>query len=217
MIVTGETLYGPFLDLSLLDETGVLRLLHAAEYDEMPRSSLRVWCHRHGRYGLPTVELVEWLSAKIGDRKAIEIGAGSGDLAFHLGIPATDSRNQEWPDVAAYYALMGQPLIRYPAWVQTFDAVQAVAHYLPRVVIGSWITQWCVSNAPAQTKGSIYGVQEDVLLSSGVEYILIGNLAVHGDKKIMNLPHQEFDPGFLRSRASQPELDRIFIWNANTL
>jgi hypothetical protein len=41
-----------------------------------------------------TVELVAWLHDRIAGRKAIEIGAGMGDLGYHLGIPQTDSYAQ---------------------------------------------------------------------------------------------------------------------------
>jgi hypothetical protein len=50
-------------------------------------------------------------------------------------------------------------------------------------------------------------------LATGREYILIGNRQVHGSKKIMAQPHQEFALPFLRSRANHPELDRVWIWN----
>ncbi len=75
----------------LLDDNGVMRLLPAARLDAIPNQALRLWCHNHARYGLPTAELIEWLQFFVKSYKAIEIGSGCGDLAFHLGIPATDS------------------------------------------------------------------------------------------------------------------------------
>jgi len=198
----------------LLDENGTLRLLPAAYYDAIPRDSLRYWCHEHGRYGLPTVELVEWIQAELGSRTAIEIGSGCGDLAFHLRIPATDSRIQEDPTVAAYYRAIGQPTCRYPSWVEQYEAHLAVAHYRPDVVVASWVTQWVDPQIPTQVEGSMFGVHEGLILAVAKQYILLGNLAVHGQKKIMERPHRELALPFLRSRAKYPELDRLFVWPA---
>ena len=197
----------------LFGPDGVIRLLPAAELDLFHREALRLWCHLHGRYGLVTRELVAWLLDLIGPRKAIEIGAGHGDLAHHLGIRATDNKCQERPEVAQYYRLLGQPVIRYPAWVQKIDALQAVREHRPEVVIGSWVTEWIDPALPAPSQGgSIYGVKEDLILEEAVTYVLIGNLAVHGAKTIMRRPHAEHALPFLRSRANRPDLDRVFVW-----
>ena len=199
---------------SLLREDGVMKLLHAEELDRFPRDDLRVWAHLHGRYGLPTVELVTWLKNFIGSRKAIEIGSGAGDLCAHLGITGTDNWQQTWPDVRARYALMRQPVIRYPDFVEKYDAVEAVRVHRPDVVVGSWITSWIDPNLPVPPGGgNVYGVKEDVLLDQGVTYVLIGNLATHGQKPILSLPHEEHALPFIRSRALKPELDRVFIWH----
>jgi hypothetical protein len=198
----------------LLDEERHLKALHAQEYDRYSSDSLRLFCHRHARYGLPTIELVHWLEEQIGNRKAIEIGSGSGDLAHFLGIPATDNRMQEWPTIRSLYRLTGQPVIEYPEFVQNLDAVDAVAQYRPDVVVGSWITQWIDPNLPApKTGGNVWGVKEDKILEAGCTYILIGNRKIHGDKNIMREPHQELKLPFLRSRATFPFLDRVWIWN----
>lgn len=198
----------------LLDESGQLKLLRAQEYDQIAPSALRLWCHHHGRYGLPTVELVEWLRSRLAGRSPIEIGSGAGDLAARLGIPATDNRMQEWPDVLLHYTFMGQPVIRYADFVQTLDALEAVELYKPDVVIASWVTEWIDPNLPPPPHGgNMYGVREDEILATGCEYILIGNVRVHGQKKIMARPHQEFQLPFLRSRATHPELDRVWVWN----
>lgn len=198
----------------LLDENGQLKLLSARQYNQIAPDALRLWCHYYGRYGLPTQELVAWLQERIAGRKAIEIGSGSGDLAFHLGIPATDNRMQEWPNISLHYTYMGQPLIVYGDFVQTLDAVAAVKHYRPEVVVASWVTEWIDPNLPPPAHGgNMYGVKEDHILATGCEYILIGNVNVHGRKKIMTLPHQELQLPFLRSRAIHAELDRIWIWN----
>ncbi len=198
----------------LLDAGGQLKLLPAAAYDAIPRDSLRLWRHLHARYGLPTVELVAWLLERIAGRKTVEIGSGAGDLAFYLGIPATDNRMQEWPEIHFYYRMIGQPVIRYPAFVQTLDALDAVKEYRPEVVVASWVTEWIDPNLPVpDTGGNAWGIKENEILATGCDYILIGNVAVHGRKKILAQPHREFRLPFLRSRAIHPHLDRVWVWN----
>jgi hypothetical protein len=198
----------------LLDEGGRLRLLPAVAYDLIPRDNLRVWCHKYARYGLPTIELILWLRERIGNRTAIEIGSGAGDLAWHLGIPATDSRIQEEEPTRSIYLSAGQPVIVYPPSVEKLEAHLAVAKYLPQVVVASWVTQWIDPELAATGGGSMFGVHENLILTTGATYILIGNRRIHGDKKIMSQPHEEFALPFLRSRAKYPEEDRVFIWNS---
>jgi len=198
----------------LLDADRRLKLLSAEEYDRIPAPNLRLWCHTYARYGLPTVELVQWLRGIIAGRKAIEIGSGSGDLAHYLGIPATDNRMQEWPVIKFHYLITGQPVIQYPDSVRNLDAVEAVEHYRPQVVVASWVTEWIDPNLPPPPGGgNAWGVKEDKILASGCTYILIGNQKVHGGKKIMALEHREYALPFLRSRATFPQLDRVWIWN----
>jgi len=198
----------------LLREDGILHLHPAAFYDKIDRNSLKVWCHHNGRYGLPTVELIAYLRQGIGRRRAIEIGAGHGDLAYHLGIPATDNWCQTFPEVKMYYELTGQPVIKYPDRVEKLDAKAAITKYQPEVVIGSWVTQWCDPNDPSQIgKGNMYGIDEEGIVAAGISYIVIGNIAVHGDKRILKLPHEELSFPFLKSRASKPGLNRIWIWS----
>lgn len=197
----------------LLNEYGQLKLLSAGEYDQFTRNSVRLWCHKNARYGLPTLELMTWLRRALNGRKAIEIGAGHGDLSYHLGIPATDSYLQSRADIQALYEAMKQPTILYPERVKKLEAAEAIEEYDPEVIIGSWVTQWIAPDVKPTSNGSIHGIREDEIVASGRTYILIGNVVVHGDKKIMSLPHYEVRPPWLRSRATFPELDRIWIWN----
>ncbi len=198
----------------LLQANGLLKLLPAADYDALPSSAIRLWCHKYARYGLPTTELVQWLQERIGARKTIEIGSGAGDLAYHLGIPATDSRLQERTDIRLTYQAMGQPVIQYPAFVQKLDALEAVEHHRPDVVIGSWVTEWIDPALPPPPHGgNAWGIKEDELLATGCTYILIGNRRIHGGKKIMRRPHEEYALPFLRSRASFPQFNRVWVWN----
>jgi len=194
-----------------LDEAGRLRLMPAAKFDAVPHESLRVWCNRKARYGLVTQELVDWLKPRIEGKRAIEIGAGHGDLAYHLGIPATDSRIQEDPDVAMQYAFLRQPMIEYPPWVEKYEAHLAVAHYKPEIVLASWVTQF--SDQPDDEVGSPFGVHESLILSTGCCYVLLGNERIHGAKRIMAQEHVVIRLPGLRSRSRYPEADRLYIWN----
>ncbi len=63
------------------------------------------------------------------------------------------------------------------------------------------------------TGGNAWGIKENEILATGCDYILIGNVAVHGRKKILAQPHREFRLPFLRSRAIHPHLDRVWVWN----
>ena len=190
---------------------GALLLRPAAFYDQLDRDALRLWCHVNARYGLPTLETVGWLQMKIAGREAIEIGSGHGDLAWHLGVRATDSKVQLM--LGAAYALLGQPTIDYPKWVEHIPAAEAIAKYQPEVVVGSWVSQRVYETDPIDTPGFAYGVEEREIVQSGVTYIVVGNEAIHGKKRILEYPHSVYELPFLRSRASQPQLDRIWIWN----
>lgn len=214
MPMSGFEFLAPQALPDLLTTAGVLKRLSSAALDvSATPEALRLWCHYHGRYGLPTTELVAWLRAYIAGRSAIEIGSGAGDLAWHLMLPATDNRCQEQPDVAAFYRALGDPVIEYPAWVERLDALDAIAKYTPDIVVASWVAQWADPDMPPASTGAVYGVKEDILLDTGVIYVLIGNLAVHGKKTIMARPHRELDLPFLRSRSQHDTQNRLFIWN----
>jgi hypothetical protein len=192
----------------LLDDNGVMRLLPAARLDAIPNQALRMWCHNHARYGLPTAELIEWLQFFVKSYKAIEIGSGCGDLAFHLGIPATDSRMQERPEIRAWYDFLQHPAVVCPPFVETLDATQAIAKYKPDLVIASWVTQWSEEG----DDGNPFGVVEELIPACGVTYLFIGHPRVHGRKRIMRLRHEEYRLPFLRSRATDQSQNTVYIW-----
>jgi hypothetical protein len=197
-----------------LQPNGFIKRMPAPEISRYSGDLLRLWCHVYARYGVVTTELVAWLKAEIGGRGAIEIGSGAGDLAHHLGIPATDNRCQEMPDVARYYQAIRQPTIKYAPNTFKFDALEAVYQFRPQVVVASWVTEWVDANLPVPPNGgSVYGVKEPELLDTGVTYILIGNLRTHGNKPIMSRRHRTYKYPWLRSRSQYPDLDRIFVWN----
>lgn len=198
-------------DLAMEGSQGRLNLLKCSDYDSFPPDIVRMFTHVAARYLLPTVELVECLKGMIGGLKAIEIGSGSGDLARFLGIPATDSYNQAWPEVRAYYKTIGQPTIRYGSNVERLDALEAVEKYKPDIVIGAWVTQWIDPNLPfPESGGSMYGVREDELLAKVPLYIVVGAEGVHGGKKILRQPHKVINAERIaRSRRTD---NRIWVW-----
>ena len=194
----------------MLDKNKKLNLYPSSYYETLNFEQLRVFCHFNARYGLPTIELVDWLKKEIGDLKAIEIGAGSGDLGHHLGIPMTDNHCQEWPDVRLIYSATQQPLIKYGVDVERLDALEAIEKYKPDVVLGSWVTQWIDPNKPPPFGGgSVYGIKENLILERVRKYIVIGAVEIHKYKEIMKLPHKTYELPFLWSRRKD---NRIWVW-----
>jgi len=194
----------------LLDANGHLQPRPCAEYDALSYEDLRLFCHWNARYLLVTTELVVWLKALIGDRSALEIGAGCGDLGRAVGIKMTDSYQQTWPDVKKYYDLTKQPIIKYGADVQERDANSAVKKWTPDVVVGAWVTHWIDPHLPPpEGGGNMYGIKEDEILKHCKYYVLIGAEGIHKYKKIMALPHKVMDAPFVRSRRTD---NRIWIW-----
>jgi hypothetical protein len=205
-------------NLPLLESNGKLKLLSAKDYHDYNRILLLTWCHLNARYGLPTRELIDFLKIFIADKTAIEIGAGHGDLGYHLNIPCTDSKLQSRPEIALFYKMLKQPVIQYPDDVEELEALEAINKYKPQVVIASWVTEYIAPDeTPPPQGGSVHGVNEEQLLDMVDYYILIGNLSVHGDKKIMKRRHTAYKPSFICSRASNPDDDRIFVWTGNRL
>ena len=131
-----------FSHIDWLDEDGFIKPMSCSEIEE-EHDVVRLWAQSNSRYQLVTIELVEWLREMIGDRFAIEIGAGMGDLGHLLGIKMTDSYMQvSDPLVMEYYKLLGQPVIQPPSIVENMNGDEAVRHYQPEVVVASWVTQF---------------------------------------------------------------------------
>lgn len=174
-------------DISGLEEltgasSGMIRPIPSEKVAEFSFTQQRLFLHKYGLYTLPTVELIDYLARIIKGKKAIEIGAGMGVIGRSLGIPITDNKMQEWPEMKAYYASILQPTIKYPADIVEMDAIEAIDYYKPDIVIGSYITpKW----HPGMSSGNIYGVETVDLISRVQAYYMIGNLSTHN-----------FDPGF---------------------
>lgn len=202
-----------YLDERWLDENGRIRLLPAEEFRSVPLDHLRIWCHKHARYGIPTLELVEWLREQIDDQMAIEVGAGCGDLGYHLGIIRTDSYIQTDPKVRSYFFSLGQVPVTPPPDVIRMDAERAVRKYKPDVVIASWLTRRFVPGRDRQgvSQAFAYGAREEEIVRAAT-YIHIGNRNVHGEKNILSLPHEEYQFDWLVSRARDQSQNVIWVW-----
>lgn len=196
----------------LLDASGRLKVVPASVLGETTLEERGWFGVRHGVYGLVTTELVEHLRGFIGSRSAIEIGAGHGVLAQALGIAATDNRQQEQPDIKAYYALLRQPVVRYGDNVEKLDAMAAVRKYRPQVVIASWVTHRYDERRP-RAGGNMHGVVEEAVISACEHYVFIGNERVHAAKSIWALPHTRSTPPWLYSRATNGSGDFIAVWS----
>lgn len=200
------------VDKRLLLPNGRMKLLPATEIDAIEPNDLAYFTWRTGRYGLVTIELIKALKETLEGLSAIEIGAGNGDLGYHLGIVMTDSKLQEKPEIRQLYETMNQPVIKYPADVLRLEALAAVKRMMPAVVVASWVTEYVAPDEkPGPDGGSMYGVEEDKIINQGVSYLLIGNEAVHGNKKIRRKAHCAFNLEGLRSRGEK-DLDTIYIW-----
>lgn len=196
---------------NLLMPNGKLMLRSYTYYEKISRPNLQYFCHKHARYGIPTVELINYIQSLIDGRSAIEIGAGNGDLGYHLRIPMTDSKIQDEPEVREYYKSVDQPTIDYPKDVEKLEALEAIQKYKPQVVVGSWLTTF--SPCVVDYNSSPYGIEEDQILNLVETYILIANLNVHGDKPILKEPHEEVVAPWIMSRSMNSENNRLFIWN----
>lgn len=195
----------------VLDFTGRLRILPATYWAGVTVEERALFCHRHGIYNVPTVELVERLRTLIDGRSAIEIAAGTGALAAALDIPATDSRVQETEPIRSIIALQGQPPVPYGSNVECYDAYQAIRAYRPQVVIGCWATQKYDDRFP-QLSSSAVGIDEHDIINRSETYILVGNERVHQDKQIWKRPHTIEYPPYVYSRAQNGTRNFIAVW-----
>jgi len=199
-----------YLDQVLLDEKGLVRVLPATRLRELDPEHVRLWLHWNAIYQLPSVELVEWLRARIGGRSAIEIGSGNGAIGRALGIPRTDNRCQEWPEVMDHLALTQQPVVKYGEDVETLPAAGAIKKYRPQVVVACWVTH-IYNKREHERGGNMYGVDEDWLVNRVETYIHVGATTSHSQKRILSRPHDEVRADWLFGRA-KPEDRVIWTW-----
>lgn len=199
-----------YLDKLLLGEDGRMLVKPHAFYQQQNPVHLRVWLNLHARYNVPTVELVDWLSEQIKGKTALEVGAGCGDLGYRLGITMTDSQQQvNEPATVDYIRLLGMKPTQPPPDVLAEDAENAVRKRKPDVVIAAWVTQrW----KPGDEHGNMFGPREDYLLARCGKYILIGNENVHGQKRLLQVPHETHRFPWLVSRAQDQSKNLVYVW-----
>lgn len=195
----------------LLMENGKIKPMFAREYKNYSWDDFRIFCHKNGRYGIPTIELLDYIRDLIGGRPAIEIGAGAGDLGHHLGIKMTDSKQQEDESIKKIYDAMGQPVIKYPDDVEKLEALEAVYKYKPKVVLASWITPYAPHEMPYGSNP--FGIKEDKILKLVETFIIIGNMDIHFDKPIRQFEHKTVHAPWIISRAKNQDNNCIFIWD----
>jgi hypothetical protein len=200
------------LDNRLLDDNGRIRLLSYRDYADIPPDHLRAWANLRGRYGLPTVELVNWLTDRIAGRSALEIGAGNGDLGYHLKIPMTDSY-QQVEDLATQlvFASYGITPTRPPSEVEKEDGENAVRRRKPKVVVACYVTE---KYRPDNTGGfgNYLGVRHDYVIERCETFILVGNKNIHGGSRAMRIPHEEYSFPWIVTRSKDQTLNRLWVW-----
>lgn len=206
----------------LISEDGTLNVISSDRMSEFTRGEIVNFCHTFGIYTLPTVEFLDFIKTKIQNLdKCIEIGSGNGVYARELGIIGTDNlmqhpkNSRKFPGVSDYYNIFGQPVVNYGDNVIEIDGQEAVRKYKAETVLCSWVTHK-YRVAQNELGGNMYGVDFKWILDRKHtrRVILIGNKKIHINNPIMKLDHEEIElPGILFSRASSPELDRVFIWD----
>ena len=199
------------MDQVLLNEHGRTRLMPAAEVLAFGIDEVQAWMVTRARYQFVTTELVEWLKTRIAGRRAIEVGAGMGDLGFHLGIPMTDSyiQTEMEPEYRLSMAMTGQAPTTPPPDVERIEAEAAVEKYKPQVVVASWITQKHHAGDP---DGFAYGPEEIRIVRNVETYIIVGNSSPHGSKRIRRLKHREHKFPWLVSRGVDQSRNVIYVW-----
>lgn len=175
------------LAADIIGPDGHLRIMPCDYYLNTTQVERSLVAVKHGLYGLPTLELVQWLRDRIADRSALEIGAGNGVLANALGIHAADNFMQEEPGIKAYYQALGQTPVKYGANVERVDALTAVRKHRPQVVLACWVTHLFDEKQPHRG-GNAAGVDEIAVTQQCEEYIFVGNRAVHGTKPLWDAP-----------------------------
>ncbi len=194
------------------DKAGRMLVVPAEQYARTTTDERALFGANKAFYGFLTTELIDYLVGIIAGRSAIEIGAGHGALAAALGIPATDNRQQEWPEVKAFYETCGQRPITYGQHVEKLDALAAIKKYKPQVVVGCWVTHKYDPNRHA-AGGNQDGIDEEKVIAACETYIVVRNEKVHDGKSIWKLPHTKITPPWLYSRAHNGSPNFIAVWH----
>lgn len=201
------------LDAGLLDN-GRMRVLPAAELRRVPHMALQQWAQARGRYQFPTVELIEWLRARIAGRKCVEIGAGYGDIGRNVGgVTLTDSYFQTSAEMRLIYGGISAHAINPPPDVMRREGASAARRYSPAVCLACWVTQrYEEGDTEAGVGSCVGGVDFHKVLPQVGELIFVGNAHTHRGMRLLALDHEEHAPDWLVSRAHDQSLNRIWVW-----
>ena len=193
----------------------MIRPLPYAEIAGDTPDTLNMVMQALGLYTFPTQELVDWLHSEIDDdlelepHTAIEICGGTGWLGRSLGIPITDSRLQERPDIRqSYIAQMAVP-ISYPDDVEPLDALSAICKYEPEYVIASYCTH--LYGTGSLKSGNAFGVDTRWVRSHCRRFYHIGNDDIHFRDPIMKMPHRRLQFPWLVTRGNAAHA-RVYVW-----
>lgn len=206
-------------DVAML-ASGIPRMLPADELLRFGVEPILQLMVEEGLYVWPTTELADWLRSEYNLDNAMEIGAGNGVLAQHLGVRAVDNYSQapDFTPEAKYRGLWeqgqqamiaaGQAFVTYGGNVERKDAVEAVIKYRPSVVYGLFITHKFRSG---DATGNVFGVDEGKVLRRA-DYIMVGNEKTHTGKPLLPFAERaEFHP-WLITRGFDQSLNRIWTW-----
>lgn len=187
-----------------------MKILPASVWESFSWSGVRTLLHETGTYVVPTEELIDYLDKLIGEERTIEICAGNGFIGRELGIPMTDSyQQQDDKGTVMLYKLAGQPTIKYPKDVIKLEANKAVDKFRPHTVLACYAThKWRYDTMSGNDKGVDFGK----LIRKIKRLILVGNTEIHKDNPLMEIPHEEIILPGLITRSARPETNRIFIW-----
>jgi hypothetical protein len=211
--------YIDYLDDFLLDDRGLLKVVSAHILHAFPILHLLQWANQRGVFHFITSEMIQWLKAEIGDRKAIEICAGHGTISRALGIIGIDSRVHESKKFRELLkdkygpAADSWAVTHAPRDIKKYEASEAVRIFRPQVVVGAFVSQ--KGKDYDSRRGNIsfeYGVNEREIVKKVETYIHFGNKSTHAGKFIYDLPHEELSFPWLVNRAFDQSLNRVWIW-----
>ena len=189
---------------------GNFQILPFNEYKDFQADELRLFGHKHGMYTLPTKELIDFLAEFVIKDNTIEVGSGVGVIGKALNIPCTDNKHQNRYEVRKAYEKNGQPIVPYGDHVEEIDGLEAVKKYKPKVVISSWVTgKVDIAGNPL----NMHGFNEMELLDLVDTYVMVGNHEVHKTKVIMRIPHRRYTAPWIKSRATYPRENSIYVWS----
>lgn len=200
------------LDALAHDKQGRLQVVPAAAYRERPQLHITLWCLLRGYYCLPTVELVDALAELLPPARVVEIGSGNGCLGRALGVPCTDSYQQEDAEVREFLARLRQAPVPYCEDVERLTAAQALAKYSPSAVVAAWVTQ-LYDPSRHEAGGNERGIDEVGMLGRVGRYVHVGHRRVHHGKAVLTLPHREIALPGIVSRALDVEHNVIWVWD----